>query len=321
LILGETGTGKELVARAIHDASPRAKGPFIAINCGAFPEHLVESELFGHEAGAFTGAQKRYRGKFELAHGGTLFLDELGEMPRSVQVKLLRFLQDSRFTPIGSETEKRSDVRILAATNKNIAASVASGELRSDLVFRLNVFTVDLPPLRDREADVIQLANAFAREVARRLERTAPVLTPAAEQALRAYGWPGNVRELRNVIERALILARDNVIDQDLLPQAPETRKVLVEPQREPAAAKPRDSVAQEPGVPGPNEPLRPFSEAKDEMVARFEAGYCEDLLRRASGNIARAARLAKIDKKNLHRKLRAYGIDARGFRPRDAIG
>jgi DNA-binding NtrC family response regulator len=299
LVLGATGTGKELVARAIHDASARKKGPFVAVNCGALPESLAESEIFGHEAGAFTGAQKRHRGKVELANGGTLFLDELGEMPRAVQVKLLRFLQDSRYQPLGSETERASNVRVIAATNKNLAAAVASGDFREDLLFRLNVFTIDLPPLRERGDDVILLANRFAREVAAESQVKPPVFTEPALAALRAYAWPGNVRELRNVVERAVILSRGGEIDGDLLPGSPEPREPV------PGATIPIALPAGE---------LKPFGEAKADLLARFEASYCEAALDQCGWNVTQAARLAHMDKKNLHRKINEYGLVPKRF-------
>jgi two-component system nitrogen regulation response regulator GlnG len=310
LVLGETGTGKELVARAVHDASPRRRGPFVAVNCGALPESLVESEIFGHEAGAFTGANKRQKGKIEQAQGGTLFLDELGEMPKAAQVKLLRFLQDSRYTPIGAEGERTADVRIVAATNKDIERAMAKGELRSDLVFRLNVFSIELPPLRDRGDDVVVLARAFARETAERHGR--PPCTPnaAAEAALRAYDWPGNVRELRNVIERAVLLCEDGTIEAGQIPRragvpgpvgSTAVATVVAPSEMSLESLLPTGAFQGE---------LVPFAEAKAQLLARFEAVYCEAALARAGGNIARAARLAKIDKKNLHRKIRTLGLD-----------
>jgi DNA-binding NtrC family response regulator len=321
LVLGETGTGKELVARAIHEASPRSKGPFVAVNCGAIPENLVESEIFGHEAGAFTGAQKRHRGKVELADGGTLFLDELGEMPQHVQVKFLRFLQDSTYAPLGGEKQRKVDVRIVAATNKRIEAAVAARELREDLLFRLNVFTIALPPLRDRGDDIVMLGRAFARELAAKLGvATAPRLSPAAEKALQAYAWPGNVRELRNVMERAVVLAVEGVIGPDLLPQT--TRAIEWSPAALPAE-EPRGRAAPAPagglvpvGAARPDwfrtgDAIRPFAEAKADFLERFERAYCDALLEHSGGNIALAARIAVMDKKNLHRKIRAYQLEA----------
>ena len=317
LVLGETGTGKELVARAIHDASPRRKGPFIALNCGALPENLVESEIFGHEAGAFTGATKRHRGKVELAHGGTLFLDELGEMPRAVQVKLLRFLQDSRFVPLGAESERTADVRIIAATNKNVALAQAQGELREDLVYRLNVFTVELPPLRERAGDAVLLARSFARDFAARAGLPAPEITLAAEAALACYPWPGNVRELSNVIERSVLLSNGRPIDADAVPRS----HAAVAPSA-PVVAPPAASAPPLPAgsdaisiVSLAGDALKPYAEAKAELLARFEVFYCNAALARSGGNIAKAARIAKLDKKNLHHKLREHGIDARSFK------
>jgi DNA-binding NtrC family response regulator len=312
LVLGETGTGKELVARAVHDASPRRKGPFVAVNCGALPEDLAESEIFGHEAGAFTGAQKKHRGKVEQASGGTLFLDELGEMPKAVQVKLLRFLQDSRYVPLGGESERSADVRVVAATNRSLDAAVAAGEFRQDLLFRLNVFAIELPALRDRGYDVIALARAFTREIAARMERPAPTLSPAAEKALLAYRWPGNVRELRNVLERAVILANGDAIDVDLLPRARSPEAAVEAAVEEPPETPPvEDAAPPTADVFLVGDVLRPFADAKEDFVARFEARYCEAVLAKAGGNVSQAARLAGMDKKNLYRKMHSYGLDA----------
>jgi formate hydrogenlyase transcriptional activator len=213
LIEGETGTGKELVARALHAASTRCDGPLIRINCAALPRELVESELFGHEKGAFTGAIQQRRGRFELADGGTLFLDEVGELPADTQAKLLRVLQEREFERVGGTRSLRVDVRILAATNRDLRTEVAAGRFRSDLFFRLSVFPLTLPPLRERREDVPLLLEHFARHTARRLGRPFEGLAPAFVAQACAYGWPGNVRELENVIERALILSHGGALD------------------------------------------------------------------------------------------------------------
>ena len=207
LLTGESGTGKELVARAIHHASPRADGPFVAINCAALPETLVDSELFGHEKGAFTGADKQKPGRFELAAGGTLFLDEVADLPPSVQAKLLRVLQEHEFQRVGGTATLRSDVRLITATNRELARAVEEGKFREDLFYRLNVFNVHLPPLRERSADILLLANHFVRELGSRIGRGEPGLSRDAQELLRSYPWPGNIRELANAVERALILA------------------------------------------------------------------------------------------------------------------
>jgi len=220
LLTGESGTGKELAARLVHDLSPRAAGPFVPINCAAIPEGLLESELFGHEKGAFTGAAARKEGRFERAGGGTLFLDEVGEMSPAVQVKLLRFLQDGVLERVGGTEPVSVDVRIVAATNKDLAAEVRAGRFREDLFYRLDVVSVRLPPLRDRPDDVLLLASAFLRRSAEKLPKQVTGFTPAAAAALERYGWPGNVRELLHAVERAVILTRGEVIDVGDLPDA-----------------------------------------------------------------------------------------------------
>jgi transcriptional regulator with GAF, ATPase, and Fis domain len=208
LILGETGVGKELVARAIHARSERREGPFIRVNCSAFSEHLIASELFGHEKGAFTGAGKTRLGRFELAHGGTLFLDEIGDIPPAVQVRLLRVLQSHEFERVGGQTTLRSDFRLMAATNRDLLAAVKEDRFRQDLYYRLNVFPIEVPPLRERGEDIALLAAYFLKKYARQYgKRVAPISAQVAAR-LAAYAWPGNVRELENYVERAVILSR-----------------------------------------------------------------------------------------------------------------
>src|SRR5690242_3001333 len=218
LIWGESGTGKELVAQTIHQLSPRSSAPFVPINCAAIPETLLESEIFGHEKGSFTGAVDRRAGCFELADRGTLFLDEIAEMTPATQVKLLRVLQERKFRRLGGRTEQEVDVRVLAATNIDPGAAIRDGRLREDLYYRLNVFTIALPPLRDRKDDLRLLIQAFIDEFNSRDNRTVKGVSPAAMKQLETYEWPGNVRELRNVIERATILARGDMIDPAHLP-------------------------------------------------------------------------------------------------------
>ncbi|MGH7373000.1 MAG: sigma-54-dependent transcriptional regulator [Candidatus Rokuibacteriota bacterium] len=221
LVLGETGTGKELVARTIHQMSPRAKGPFIAVNCSAIPETLLESELFGHEKGAFTGALSRRPGYFELADGGTIFLDEIAEMSSSLQAKYLRVLQDGQVRRIGSHEEVQVDVRVIAATNKDVVKAVQDGVFREDLYYRVNVLTIPLPVLRRRAEDIALLADAFIAEFNDKYARQVRGLGEAALKLLAEHSWPGNVRELRNVIERAVVSCEDGVITPESLPLAP----------------------------------------------------------------------------------------------------
>jgi transcriptional regulator with GAF, ATPase, and Fis domain len=215
LILGETGTGKELIARAIHAASPRRDRHLIKLNCAAIPAMLIESELFGHEKGAFTGAARRRDGRFALADGGTIFLDEVGELPLDLQAKLLRVIQEGEFEPVGSSQTKKVDVRIIAATNRDLAQAVKEGEFREDLYYRLNVFPITLPPLRERGEDVALIASVFAKRFAHRLGRRIEPLSQECIQRLQAYSWPGNVRELMSVIERAVITSRDGRLNLD----------------------------------------------------------------------------------------------------------
>ena len=226
LILGETGTGKELIARAIHRKSHRCEKPLIKVNCAAMPATLIESELFGHEQGAFTGATKKREGRFALADGGTIFLDEIGELPVELQVKLLRVLQEGEFEPVGSSRTQKVDVRVIAATNRDLKQATKEGKFREDLYYRLNVFPIELPPLRERGDDISLLASTFANKFAQRMGRLIEPLSEACIGRLRAYGWPGNVRELQNVIERAVITARDGRLNLDRA--LPESAKEMI---------------------------------------------------------------------------------------------
>jgi len=231
---GESGTGKELVARAVHDLSRRRDQPFLAVNCGALSPHLIESEIFGHEKGSFTGAERQHRGFFERAHGGTLFLDEVTEMPPELQVKLLRVLETGTFMRVGSNDVQQTDVRVIAATNRDAHQAVARGLLREDLLYRLNVFPIGLPPLRERGDDVLLLADDFLRQLQEQegtVERKR--LTPAARERLRAHAWPGNVRELRNAIQRAWVMAVESTVSEEWLPQPSQPAP----PPREPGAS------------------------------------------------------------------------------------
>jgi transcriptional regulator with GAF, ATPase, and Fis domain len=282
LLTGESGTGKELVARALHYASPRAEGPYVAINCAALPETLVESELFGHERGAFTGADKQRPGRFELAAGGTLFLDEVAELPPSVQAKLLRVLQEREFQRVGGTATLRADVRLITATNRELPRAVAAGTFREDLFYRLNVFSVHLPPLRERGDDILLLAHHFARELGGKLGKGEAGLSRDAQEALRAYPWPGNIRELANAVERALILAEGDLLT---------------------AAHFGLDS-GRHPRLEGPSGP----PEAPEALV-ELERRAIRAALEQTKGNKTRAAALLGITRTQLHTRVRRYGL------------
>jgi len=291
LILGESGTGKELVARAIHQRSQRASKPFVPVNCAAIPKDLVESELFGHVRGAFTGANARRAGAFESAGGGTILFDEVGDLPLSAQVKLLRVLQESEIKPVGSDETKIVDVRVVAATNVDLAESVAAGTFRRDLFYRLNVIPLHLPPLRERGDDIILLAYHFVEKLARRMSRPVKRLSPQIIEALRAYTWPGNVRELEHAIEHAFVLsAGEELTPADLPSTAAAALPSL------PAAPSDRPLPAELHDL--------PFAEAKRRSVAAFEAAYLRELLARCGGNTAEAARQSGLDRSNFRRLL-----------------
>ena len=283
LIYGENGTGKELVARGIHALSRRRSGPFIEVNCAAIPEELIESELFGHVKGAFTGAVTDRRGKFELADTGTLFLDEIGDMSLKTQAKVLRALQEQVVEPVGGATGVRVDVRVLAATNKELTAEIRAGRFREDLYFRLNVIPIFVPPLRDRPDDVPLLAEHFMQELAREYGRRPKKLDPGAATGLRSYRWPGNVRELRNVIERLMIMVPGDTItlsDLGFLDTG----------------------IA---GTVGDPDVSLPLHEARE----RFEREYILKALAAQQGNISRTAEALGVERSNLYRKMRAFGI------------
>jgi DNA-binding NtrC family response regulator len=282
LIQGESGTGKELVAHAIHHLSPRAQGPYVAVHCAALSHNLLESELFGHEKGAFTGASERRRGRFEMADGGTLFLDEIGEIDPSIQVKILRVLEERRFERVGGSESLDVDVRLVAATNRNLRKLVDEGRFREDLFFRLNVVVIDLPPLRERTSDIPLLIHHFTRQFAKENDRRIEGLTPDALDVLTAYGWPGNVRELRNVIERMVVLSRgDKLTVRDL-----------------PAAIRDASRPA---GAAGSRSGDLSLEEAEKNLISRA--------LRTHDGNRTLAARELGISRRTLHRKLNEYGL------------
>jgi len=295
LITGESGTGKELAARLVHDLSPRAAGPFVPIHCAAIPEGLLESELFGYEKGAFTGAAARKEGRFERADGGTLFLDEVGEMSPAVQVKLLRFLQDGVLERVGGTEPISVDVRIVAATNKDLAQEVKASRFREDLFYRLDVVSVRLPPLRDRREDVLLLASAFLRRVAEKLPKHASGFSPAAAAVLERYAWPGNVRELQHAVERAVILARDEVIDVPDLPEAIRAAAAA------PAGALPASLGGGSPGGSTPGGTITiPLGTPMDEV----ERIVIRRTLEQTKGDKNLAAQILGIAARTIYRKL-----------------
>jgi two-component system nitrogen regulation response regulator GlnG len=307
LITGETGTGKELVARALYQHSRRAAGPFLALNCAAIPEQLLESELFGHEKGAFTGADRRRIGKFEQCSGGTLFLDEVADMAASTQAKLLRLLQEQRFERLGGNETIQTDVRVLAATNRDPGAEVAAGRFRRDLFYRLSVFTIHLPPLRERGDDLTLLVQHYLRRYGRELGKEVKAVAPEAMELLRRYPWPGNVRELQSALKQALLLATGPVLLPDFLPPA-------LHPQPAEAPAAPGPDGAAPTADPGLeqflDERIRAGSEGLyAEALRRLERSLLTHVLRHTAGNQLQAARILGITRGSLRAKLRELGI------------
>jgi Nif-specific regulatory protein len=287
LIRGESGTGKELVAHAIHNSSSRAKKAFVKVSCAALPEGLIESELFGHEKGAFTGAQARKKGRFELAEGGTLFLDEIGEINLKTQIKLLRVLQEREFERLGGTETIRADVRIIAATNRNLEQAIADGAFREELYYRLDVFTLFVPPLRDRKGDLLLLADHFLEKFAREHRKTIKRISTPAIDMLMAYHWPGNVRELENALERAVLACTGPVVHSHHLPPSLQTADA--------SGTVTRLSL-------------------KDAITA-YERDLIFDVLKTAHGNCSKAARLLDTTTRIFNHKLRKYAIDVRRFK------
>src|SRR5215468_1887571 len=285
LITGESGTGKEVLARTLHDLSARKTKPFVAINCSAIPETLIESEIFGHEKGAFTGALERRAGCFELAEEGTLLLDEIGEMPIATQAKLLRVLEDRKLRRLGSKAETSVDVRVLAATNKVPEEAVANGQLRNDLYYRLNVFNIHLPPLRDHKEDIPQLVEALLREMRAKHDRDAGAVSEPVMESFKAYNWPGNVRELRNILERAVIVCEGTVVDPRHLPPNFGTSGVKT-------PSSDGSGIRLEVGT--------TVEEAEKMLILRTLAA--------TNNNKTRAAEILGISLKTLHNKLKEYG-------------
>jgi Nif-specific regulatory protein len=282
LIRGESGTGKELIASAIHYHSSRAKKPFVKVNCAALPETLIESELFGHERGAFTGAESRKKGRFEMANSGTLFLDEIGELSPATQAKLLRALQEREFERVGGTDAVRVDVRVIAATNRNLERALSEGSFREDLYYRLNVFPIFIPPLRERRADILPLADHFAEKYAREHGKTIKRISVTAIDQLACYHWPGNVRELENTIERAVLMADGEVIHGHHLPPTLQTAEAT--------------------GT--------TVSTSLSSAVATFERSIIEDALKSTRGNRAKASRLLGTTERVMNYKVKKYGID-----------
>lgn len=291
LLLGESGTGKELIAKVIHQLSPRANGPMVTVHCAALAPTLLESELFGHEKGAFTGANERRIGRFEQAQGGTLFLDEIGEIDATLQIKLLRFLGERSFERVGSSKTQTADVRLVAATNKNLSGMVKAGTFREDLFFRLRVMEIWLPPLRERREDIPLLAGAFLREFARENSKSIQTFTPDAMDALLKYHWPGNVRELRTAIEHAVVLCRGERITSRDLPPWVRATPASREPSPEPVSLP-------EPAAP----PGLSVKEAEKQLIIRA--------LKECAGNRSEAARKLGISRRSLYRKLEAYQLE-----------
>jgi Nif-specific regulatory protein len=287
LIRGESGTGKELIAHAIHYSSSRAEKPFIKVSCGALPEALIESELFGYEPGAFTDARHQKKGRFELAHGGTLFLDEIGELSQAIQVKLLRVIQEREFERLGGVQPVKVDVRLIAATHRDLEAMTQAGRFREDLYYRLNVFEIFLPPLRERQADILLLADHFVEKYAAANGKDVRRVSTSAIDMLLAYHWPGNVRELENCIERAILVCESGVIHAHHLPPSLQTAEV--------SGTVPSFSLA--------------------ESVGAFEKDVLQDALKSARGNRSRAARILQTTERILNYKIQKYGLEPERFK------
>jgi Nif-specific regulatory protein len=287
LVRGESGTGKELIAHAIHYNSPRAEKPFVKVSCAALPDSLIESELFGYEKGAFTGAESRKKGRFELAEGGTLFLDEIGDVNLATQVKLLRVLQHREFERVGGTETLKANVRLLAATNKDLERAIAAGTFREDLYYRLNVFAIFVPPLRERKADMLLLVDHFLEKFAREHRRSIKRISTPAIDMLMSYHWPGNVRELENTLERSVLMCDGEVIHGHHLPPSLQTAEA--------SGTITRVSL-------------------KD-AVSGYEKDIIQDTLKTTRGNCAKAARLLDTTERIINYKVRRYGIDARRFR------
>ncbi len=297
LLRGETGTGKELVAQAIHAADTRRQGPFVALNCAAVPDGLLESDLFGHEKGAFTGADRRKRGRFELADGGTLFLDEVGDVSPAMQAKLLRVLQSGTFERVGGTETLKVDVRIVAASNKSLEDEVKAGRFRSDLFYRLNVIRIELPPLRERAEDIPLLAMHFLDKLTPMSNPPVTEIDSEAMQALLGHAWPGNIRELENAIKAAVALADGAVIHRDVLPAT-----VAPRPRRGPASHSLIDIE-------------RPLPDLTGDLIGQVERDYFARLLAKYRGNVARCAKHSGLSRRSVTQKLQKYDLDRTRFK------
>ncbi|WP_373500345.1 sigma-54 interaction domain-containing protein [Desulfococcus sp.] len=304
LIMGETGVGKEHLAKAIHAESPRSAGPFIAVNTAALPEQILESELFGHAEGAFTGAVRSRRGTFELAHNGTIFLDEIGEMPLHLQAKLLRVLQDYEVKPIGGESPIWVDVRVIAATNRDLEKEVSRKNFRKDLYYRLSVVTLTIPPLRQRKEDIPHMAGHFLDLYRYKIGRDVGRISPSAMKALSGYDWPGNVRELMNVIERAILICKSHEITVQDLPSVFHRGSLL-----------PHGMIGDEAPDLTAAWKGKTLPEVRREMVAQIEKRYIEMVLAETGGRVGRAARMAGIHSRGLYDKMKALGVRKEDFR------
>jgi Nif-specific regulatory protein len=305
LIRGESGTGKELVAGAIHDGSPRAKRPFVSLNCAALPENLIESELFGHERGAFTGATAVRKGRFEQAQGGTLFLDEVGDLALSTQAKLLRVIQERAFERLGGMEVRRVDVRIVAATNRNLESMVESGAFRRDLYYRLNVFPIHLPPLRARRNDILLLANHFAEHFAKDNHRENVRLSLTVMDMLHRYAWPGNIRELENIIERAVLLAgRDGLILPHHLPVELHSKDF--------------PGYGRQGALPGSSVPVRSHESNLRERLEELERAAIAEALENTSGHMGQAAAALGLTERIMALRMRKYGLRYQDYRHRE---
>ena len=281
LITGESGTGKERIARAIHYGSDRSEKPMITVNCAAIPETLLEAELFGHEKGAFTGAHIARKGKIELAHGGTLFIDEIGDMPLALQPKLLRFLQEGTIEKLGSAETKKLDIRVIAATHRNLREMVAKDRFREDLFFRLSVINIEIPPLRERKQDILPLAEHFIKIYSEKNSKMVAGLSKAAKDLILKYGYPGNVRELENAVEAAVVLSRNEVLDSDDLPSNFRSGQVTT----------------------------KSSEQTLPEMLEAYEKSLVTESLKKSGGNKSEAARMLGISEKNIRDRLKKWGL------------